>query len=573
MVILKRNPVIRSLLVDEMLSLLVSSIVSIDDVINELGYRKTRKAKNMLGKVNRFASNSLYIEEIPEAALNKLTPMEQAFLIRNNIHDFVALFNIDFLAFKDIEDIRHIHAIKDFKNAILSNLLSSKTDSSFTKAPRKLNITPTKIDFSFTKAPRKSNITSTANQNEYLISEVLNSSLNTTNENIFFKELSVRTTNCLKKGGIKKYSQLTVMTSRDLLKLPDFGQKSLREIISHLEEINQLMENDKELPDREFIFSSITESVTHNVIFLESLSMRTRNSLNASRISTYSQVKKMSEEDFLKLPNFGRKSLAELKNHMSAINQALLIKKPLSPEQLMQKKRERFLNQTRNGRQIIELWNNSHETLNSIAKSLKPPITRERVRQILKKANEMGIVVMSKLEKSKKKRDHSLSLILNQHQSEFMKLYNLGHANTNIMQSIGISDRELKLLKKYLLDNGLIDHRLARTSKEKKNPGIEKRRQMILTLINNNTSNKNIALILGISIPTLLNDKNEMRKSGMPIPPAMTIGKRIDSDEINYRTYFIEDKISKGWSKERISKALGFKDSGSVSRHIKKYML
>ena len=97
MVILKRNPVIRSLLVDEMLSLLVSSIVSIDDVINELGYRKTRKAKNMLGKVNRFASNSLYIEEIPEAALNKLTPMEQAFLIRNNIHDFVALFNIDFL--------------------------------------------------------------------------------------------------------------------------------------------------------------------------------------------------------------------------------------------------------------------------------------------------------------------------------------------------------------------------------------------------------------------------------------------------------------------------------------------
>ena len=96
---------------------------------------------------------------------------------------------------------------------------------------------------------------------------------------------------------------------------------------------------------------------------------------------------------------------------------------------------------------------------------------------------------------------------------------------------------------------------------------------MILTLINNNTSNKNIALILGISIPTLLNDKNEMRRSGMPIPQAKTAGRRLDSDEINYRTYFIENKISKGWSKERIGKALGFKNSESVSRHIKKYML
>jgi DNA-directed RNA polymerase sigma subunit (sigma70/sigma32) len=109
----------------------------------------------------------------------------------------------------------------------------------------------------------------------------------------------------------------------------------------------------------------------------------------------------------------------------------------------MQKKRERFLNQTRNGRQIIELWNSSHETLNSIAKSLKPPITRERVRQILKKANEMGIVVMSKLEKSKKKKDHSLLLISNQYQSEFIDLYNQGYANTEIMRSIGISGGEL----------------------------------------------------------------------------------------------------------------------------------
>ena len=553
-----RDPVIRSLLIDEMIPLICSSVVSIDDAINELHHRRTSKAKNLLEIIRNYSSNSLYYKVLPYGEFKRLDRSDKAFLTRNKIGNLVELFNLDFTQFNNSKESQHIQPIRNLKNSILTKLFFPKNTLSI----KKLSIT------------LKKNKPINQAQRQYLISENLNSKLCELDEPIFFDELSVRTTNCLKKAKIKKYNELKEISEKDIMNWPEFGRKSLKELTQHLEKINQLLEDKKELPKKEFIFSNIKESVEHDTIFTESLSVRTSNSLKIAGIEKYSQLKKMSAFDLLILPNFGSKSLNELKSHLSDVNQGLLLDKPLSLDELMQKKRERFFKQTRNGKQIIEMWNNTPETtLNSIGKSLDPPISRERVRQLLKKAKGLGITLLSKLEKSKRIKDHSLSLISNQYQSEFINLYNKGYANLEIMRSIGISIGELQALKKYLLNNDFIQHRLARTNKMVKNPGIEKRRQMILTLINNNMPNKEIALTLGISIPTLLNDKNEMRKSGMSIPPAKTKGRRVDSDEINYRTYFIEDKISKGWSKAKISKALGFKDGGFVSRHIKKYML
>ena len=121
------------------------------------------------------------------------------------------------------------------------------------------------------------------------------------------------------------------------------------------------------------------------------------------------------------------------------------------------------------------------------------------------------------------------------------------------------------------MEKGLIEKKLY-TPKEK-NAGVKKRREIILKLVQSNMTNNEIANTLGVSAPTIYADLKEMRDQGMPIPPPKTMGMRVDPDEINYRTYFIDDKLKKGWTRERIGRALGFKDGTSVSRHIKKYML
>jgi DNA-directed RNA polymerase subunit alpha len=49
--------------------------------------------------------------------------------------------------------------------------------------------------------------------------------------------LSVRTMNCLRRGGIVTVGELTIKSERDLLTLRNFGQKSLNEIKEKLTEM------------------------------------------------------------------------------------------------------------------------------------------------------------------------------------------------------------------------------------------------------------------------------------------------------------------------------------------------
>lgn len=50
-------------------------------------------------------------------------------------------------------------------------------------------------------------------------------------------DLSVRSTNCLKRAGVETLSQLTSLDKNSLNKIKNFGEKSMGEIISKLQSL------------------------------------------------------------------------------------------------------------------------------------------------------------------------------------------------------------------------------------------------------------------------------------------------------------------------------------------------
>ncbi|MAX34939.1 MAG: hypothetical protein CME33_00035 [Gimesia sp.] len=49
--------------------------------------------------------------------------------------------------------------------------------------------------------------------------------------------MSVRTVNCLESNGVASIGELAVMSQSDLMKIPNFGDKTLEECITHLDRL------------------------------------------------------------------------------------------------------------------------------------------------------------------------------------------------------------------------------------------------------------------------------------------------------------------------------------------------
>jgi hypothetical protein len=132
-------------------------------------------------------------------------------------------------------------------------------------------------------------------------------------------EFSVRTGNCLKNEGIIYIGDLVQRTEVELLRTPNFGRKSLNEIKGILLPMGLHLgvEISGWPPD------NIQEiSKRFKIIFFEKvgdleLSVRTANCLKNDNIVYIGDLVQKSEAELLRTPNFGRRSLNEIKEKLN----------------------------------------------------------------------------------------------------------------------------------------------------------------------------------------------------------------------------------------------------------------
>jgi hypothetical protein len=128
-------------------------------------------------------------------------------------------------------------------------------------------------------------------------------------------ELSIRSSNCLRNDDIVYLGELVTKTEEELLSAPNFGRKSLNEIREVLIRMN--LQFGMKIPgwpltDRNDISSMFPDVIFMRVEELE-VSVRSFNCLRNDEIVYVGELVQKSEAEMLRVPNYGRKSLNEIK--------------------------------------------------------------------------------------------------------------------------------------------------------------------------------------------------------------------------------------------------------------------
>ena len=129
-------------------------------------------------------------------------------------------------------------------------------------------------------------------------------------------------------------------------------------------------------------------------------------------------------------------------------------------------------------KKILDLWNSGEHTLQSIAS--KFGLTRERIRQILKKLSYKGFEVMSTKDVSKKRSSHVFKNKLEEaNVDKILKLYLDGYSQTEILLEVGDQPIPIHTIIKELKKEGLISYKLglfARIKRKREERSIRKLR-------------------------------------------------------------------------------------------------
>ncbi len=134
-------------------------------------------------------------------------------------------------------------------------------------------------------------------------------------------ELSVRTSNCLRNEGINYIGDLVQKTDGEMLRTPNFGRKSLNEIKEVLAQLGLhlgVIIAGWPPRDPELFASFVGTPFLRTVNELE-LSVRTSNCVKNEGIVFLGELVQKTEAEMLRVPNFGRKSLNEIKEVLSRL--------------------------------------------------------------------------------------------------------------------------------------------------------------------------------------------------------------------------------------------------------------
>ena len=135
--------------------------------------------------------------------------------------------------------------------------------------------------------------------------------------------LSVRSHNCLEKAGIKTIGDLVSKSERELLSIKNFGQTSLKEICKKLNALN--LKLDMAVSGNGQITETRSRPIGNHSRLLDipiermALTVRSFNALHKAGIYTAGGILEKSDIELLKIKNFGRKCLQEIKDKLSSL--------------------------------------------------------------------------------------------------------------------------------------------------------------------------------------------------------------------------------------------------------------
>lgn len=134
-------------------------------------------------------------------------------------------------------------------------------------------------------------------------------------------EFSVRTGNCLKNDGLVYLGDLLIKTEVEMLRTSNFGRKSLNEIKKELAQLGLHlgMEIGRWPPNN--IDALVALAGTPFVTLVEDLelSVRSANCLKNDNIVYVGELVQRTEAEMLRTPNFGRRSLNEIKEALAQL--------------------------------------------------------------------------------------------------------------------------------------------------------------------------------------------------------------------------------------------------------------
>ena len=128
--------------------------------------------------------------------------------------------------------------------------------------------------------------------------------------------LSVRSTNALYRAGIKTIKDLLDTPQNSIEKIYGLGVKSLNEIYSIRENLKLIYNHDFEVIEEHLKTFIYNDGLEYIDIKLEDLglSRRSYNCLKRSKVFYFSELNILSDEDLMKIRNFGISSLREIKD-------------------------------------------------------------------------------------------------------------------------------------------------------------------------------------------------------------------------------------------------------------------
>ena len=166
-------------------------------------------------------------------------------------------------------------------------------------------------------------------------------------EDLFF--LSGRTLNVLKKEQIIYLKDLLEWEEENLSKMQGMGKGSIDEIINQIKDFNKKNKTNLEFSKNDKLNVNIT-SVNKNLFKkLDEVdwSIRTMNVFKNEKLIFFGDLVQLSDFHLLRLPNFGKKSLDEVKNILSGMHLSLGQEIVWPPEDLTPKENLKILDDTK----------------------------------------------------------------------------------------------------------------------------------------------------------------------------------------------------------------------------------
>jgi DNA-directed RNA polymerase subunit alpha len=143
-------------------------------------------------------------------------------------------------------------------------------------------------------------------------------------------ELSVRARNCLKKMNIRTLGDLLKITEAELLGYKNFGETSLEEIRTMLNNkglrLGQALE-EQQSQARKDLLKTVAANVPEHILMKNvnelELSVRSRKALQRLGINTVGELATRTEAELLGVKNFGQTSLLEIKQRLTEMGLSL----------------------------------------------------------------------------------------------------------------------------------------------------------------------------------------------------------------------------------------------------------